>query len=104
MYLLALSTGGWILCFQLLFLRFVKNAWFSSQEGSMLFALTIYIGTTFFFHWYFIKKEVDQKIFNKYASAWNDNPNKKRDLFLALTAAATPYIVMVFVKVFFPRG
>ncbi len=104
MYLLALSAGGWILCLQLLFLRFIKNAWFSSQEGSMLFALTIYTGITFFFHWYFIMKEVDQKIFNKYASAWNDNLNKKRDLFLAITAAAIPYVVMAFVKVFFPRG
>lgn len=104
MYLLALSAGGWILCLQLLFLRFIKNAWFTSQQGSMLFALTVYTGITVFFHYLFIMKEGDQKIFNKYESAWNNNPNKKRDLFLALTAAAVPYIVMLLVKLFFPRG
>ncbi|MFM9911334.1 MAG: hypothetical protein ACKVOW_18490 [Chitinophagaceae bacterium] len=104
MYLLALSAGGWILCFQLLFLRFIKTVWFSSQQGAMLFALTIYIGTTFFFHWFFIMKERDQKIFHKYASAWDDNPNKRRDLFFALTITSIPYIVMAAVKLFFPRG
>lgn len=104
MYLLALSVGGWLLCLQLLFLRFVKNAWFTSQQTAMLFALTIYTGITFFFYYHFIQKQVDQKIYSKYESSWNNNPNKQRDLFLAITAAATPYIVILLIKIFFPRA
>ena len=103
MYLLALSVGGWILFLQLLFLRFIKHAWFSSHPGGMFYALTIYTGITLLFHRILIVKEHDQRIFNKYVSNWQNNSNKRRDLFLALSVAAAPYLMMLGVKMFFPR-
>ncbi|MBC7850419.1 MAG: hypothetical protein H7Y31_11825 [Chitinophagaceae bacterium] len=99
MYLLSLSAGGWILFLQTLILRFVKNAWFTSQGDAMIFALSVYTVITLLFHRIFIVNEHDQKIFNKYANAWNTNPNKRRDLFIALFVAAIPYIAMVVLKV-----
>ena len=103
MYLLALSAGGWILFLQQLFLRFVRVEWFASQAGAMLNALTVYAGITFIFYRTFIQEEKDQKIFDKYVSRWNENPNKKRDLLLASLIAAVPYISMVLMKIFLPR-
>jgi hypothetical protein len=103
MYLLALSAGGWVLFLQQLFLRFVRLEWFASHEGAMINALAVYAGITFIFYRVFIQEEKDQKIFDKYVSRWNNNPNKKRDLFLASLIAATPYISMVFMKLFLPR-
>jgi len=103
MYLLALSVGGWILFLQLLFLRFIKHAWFSTHPGGMFYALTIYTGITLLFHRILIVKEHDQRIFNKYVSNWQNNSNKKRDLFLALSIAAAPYVMMFGIKIFFPR-
>jgi hypothetical protein len=103
MYLLALSAGGWVLFLQQLFLRFVRLEWFASQEGAMINALTIYAGITFIFYRVFIQEEKDQKIFDKYVNRWNENPNKRRDLLLASFVAATPYIMMVCMKLFFPR-
>lgn len=104
MYLLSLSVGGWILCLQMLFLRFIKNAWFSSQAGAMTFSLAMYSGVTMFFYWLLIMRGVDQKIFSKYESRWNSNPNQKRDLVIAFTVAAIPYLIIATVKLFFPRG
>lgn len=104
MYLLAMSVAGWILLFQLFFLRFIKNAWFSSHQGAMFFAMTVYAGILLLFHYHFITKEVDQKIFQKYQNAWKKNPNKTRDLLLALAVAVIPYTIMVAVRVWFPRG
>lgn len=103
MYLLALSAGGWILFLQQLFLRFVRLEWFASHEGAMINALSVYAGITFIFYRVFIQEEKDQKIFDKYVSRWNENPNKRRDLALASLFAAVPYISMVFMKFFMPR-
>ena len=103
MYLLALSAGGWILFLQLLFLRFVKNTWFSSHPGAMLYALTVYTVITVIFHHIFIKKELDQKILAKYARSWNYNPNKRRDLLIAFFVAAVPYMSILSIKILFPR-
>lgn len=103
MYLLALSAGGWILFLQQVFLRYVRVVWFASPEAAMINALSVYLGITFIFHRIFIVNGKDQQIFDKYVNTWNENPNKKRDLFLALFFAAVPYISMVFVKMFLPR-
>lgn len=104
MYLLSLSVGGWILFLQTLFLRFVKNAWFSSQGGSMFYALAVYTSITFLFYRIFIVNGHDQKIFHKFESYWANNPNKKRDLVLATFIAAIPYVLLIGMKLFFPRG
>jgi len=103
MYLLALSAGGWLLFLQQLFLRYVRIAWFSSQAGAMINALTIYAGITFIFYRVFIQHEKDQKIYNKYFNAWNENPNKRRDLLLTSFVAAVPYVLMICVKILLPR-
>ena len=103
MYMLAISAGGWLLFFQMLFLRYVKNVWFSSQPVAMLYALTVYAGVTALFHRIFIVKERDQKIFNRYVDAWQNNPNKKRDLLIASFVTALPYILTLGLKMFLPR-
>jgi len=103
MYLLSLSVGGWILFMQTLFLRFVKHAWFTSHPGAMFYALAVYIAITAVFHRILIVNEHDQKIFNRFSSAWNNNLNKKRDLFLALSIAAAHYVLLIAIKIFFPR-
>jgi len=104
MYLLAMAAGGWLLLLQLAFLRFIKNAWFVSHPVAMMYSLTIYTSVTFLFYRIFIVKEYDQKIITKFETAWNENPNKKRDLFLALFVALVPYIIMVSNKYYFPRA
>jgi hypothetical protein len=104
MYLLSLSVGGWILFLQMVFLRFVRNVWFSSHPTAMFYALGVYIALTAVFHRIFIVNEHDQKIYNRFASKWNDNTNKKRDLFLALSLAALPYILLVGFKIFLPHN
>lgn len=103
MYLLCLSVGGWILFLQALYLRLVKNAWFSSQSTAMLFSLSIFGAITYFFYSVFIINGHDQKIFNKYIDTWPNNPNKKRDLFLASLFVSVPFIAMVAIKLFFSR-
>lgn len=103
MYLLALSVGGWVLFLQQLFLRFIRIAWFSSHEGAMINALSIYAGITIIFYRIFIVDGKDQKIFDKYVNTWNENPNKKRDLIMASFLAAVPYISMICMKILLPR-
>lgn len=104
MCLLALSAGGWILFLQASYLRLVRQVWFSSSTSAMMFAMTVYLLITGIFHQIFIVKEYDQEIFNKFSRKWARNPNKKRDLILCLLVAAIPYILLVFLKVFFPRA
>lgn len=98
MYLLALSAGGWILFLQLMYLRFIKNVWFSSHPLAMFYALAVYTSITILFYRIFIVNEHDQKIFSKFESAWNNNPNKKRDLLIVSFIAALPYLAMMGMK------
>lgn len=103
MCILALSAGGWILFLQASYLRFVRQVWFSSSSNAMMFAMTVYLLITGIFHQIFIVKEYDQEIFNKFSRTWARNPNKKRDLILCLLVAAVPYVLLISLKVFFPR-
>lgn len=98
MYLLAISAGGWVLLLQTVYLKFFRFAWFSSHPVAMFFALTVYGTLTFMFHRIFIVKEYDQRIFSKYESQWNNNPNKKRDLLLVSFIAALPYLALITIK------
>jgi magnesium-transporting ATPase (P-type) len=103
MYILAISVGGWILLLQTCILRFVRNAWFESHPSAMFYALVVYAAITALFYRILIINEVDQKISEKYADAWYHNPNKKRDMVVVFFVAAAPYILMMFLKMFFPR-
>jgi len=103
MYLLCFSAGGWILFLETLYLRFLRHAWYSSQAVAMLFAMSVYLGIGILFHRIFIVNEYDQKIYNKYAQAWDRNPNKKRDLFISAFIAVMPYLLMMALKLVFPR-
>ena len=103
MYLFSLSAGGWILLLQSIFFRFIRNGWFSSHAAAMFTALCIYTTITYFFYHTFIVQERDQKIFDKHINRWNDNPNKKRDLFIASFIAAVPYMSMMAIKLFLHR-
>jgi hypothetical protein len=100
MYLLSLSAGGWILFLQSLLLRFIRHGWFASKAVAMFNALSIYTVITVLFYQIFIQQERDQKIFDKYINKWENNPNKKRDLFIASFVAAAPYLSMLCIKLF----
>jgi len=100
MYLLSISAGGWLLFIQSIFFRFVRNGWFSSHTAAMFNALTIYGAITLLFHRIFIVEERDQKIFDKYINKWQNNPHKKRDLFITSFVAAVPYLSMLCIKLF----
>ena len=66
-------------------------------------ALSIYTAMAFLFYRIFIVEERDQKIFDKYINAWQDNPHKKRDLFITSFVAAVPYVSMVGIKLYLHR-
>jgi hypothetical protein len=102
-YLLSLAVGGWLLFLQLVLLRFVRHGWFSNPTAAMFSALTIYTAVTLFFYNAFIVEERDQKIFDKHINSWNDNPNKKRDLFVTSFVAVAPYLFMVCIKLILRR-
>jgi hypothetical protein len=104
MYLLALSAGGWILFLQSLFLRFVRNVWFTSHPVAMLSALCVYLSVAFVFYRILIVNEHDQKIIDRVERKWNNNPNKRRDSMIAFLVAAAPYILMIGMKLFLRRA
>lgn len=104
MYLLSLSAGGWILLVQAGFLRFVRQAWFTSPQAAMLFAVSVYLVVGLMFYRIFIVNEHDQKIVNKYADAWNRNPNKKRDLLISALIAIVPYVILLTIKMMFAKS
>ena len=100
MYLLSLSAGGWILFLQSLFLRFVRIGWFSSHGVAAFNALAVFTTITIAFYRIFIIEGRDQKIFDKYITTWQENKNKKRDLFIASFVASVPYLSMIGIRIF----
>jgi hypothetical protein len=104
MYLLSFSTGGWVLFFQAMYLRTIKHSWFTSKDGAMTFALSVYLVTAMIFHRIFIVNEKDQQILSKYESAWNNNPNKKRDLLISIIIITVPYALLASMSLVFPRN
>jgi hypothetical protein len=103
MYILSLSAGGWILFLQAAYLRLILNSWFSSQPGAMFFAISVYLIIGLAFYHIFIVNKRDEKILNKFEHLRLNDTNKKRDLLLSLFVAIVPYVLMVSLKVFFPR-
>jgi hypothetical protein len=103
MYLFSLGSGGWLLLFESIYLHFIKHTRFASPLQSMVFASSIYILTAAMFHYIFIVKDRDQKIFGKYEDIAERNPKQKRHLFLSFFVLALPYLVLASFAVIFPR-
>ena len=102
MYIVSLSTGGWVLFLQAAFLRLVRHAWFSSQSLGISFAVFVYVSTALIFYNIIIVNNYDEKIYNKYEPSWTNNPNKRSGLLFAIFVAIAPYILLLSLKLFFP--
>lgn len=70
----------------------------------MSFALFVYLGSAMILHRIFIVNNYDEKIYNKYQSAWDQNPNKRRSWLLSFLVAAAPYFLLLLLKKLFPGG
>lgn len=103
MYIVSFSIGGWVLFMQAAFLRMVRGSWFSSPGTSMSFAVMVYLATALIFYRIFIINNYDEKIYNKYEQSGSSNPNKRSSLLLAVLVAVIPYILLLSLKLFFPR-
>lgn len=104
MYTVALSTGGWILLAQAIFLRLVRHSWFASQSMAMSFAILVYVCMALVFYRIFIVNNYDEKIYNKYEASWTNNPNKDRELLFSVFVAIAPYLLLLSLKIFVPAS
>ena len=103
MYLFSLGSGGWLLLFESIYLRFIKHTRFSSPMQSMVFASSIYVLTAVLFNYIFIVKDRDQKIFGKYEGLAGEHPKTKRHLMWSFFVLALPYLVLIVFAILFPR-
>ena len=103
MYLFSLGSGGWLLLFESIYLHFVKHTRFASPMQSMIFASSIYVLTAALFHYIFIVKDRDQKIFGKYEELAEANPKQKRHLIISVGVLVLPYIALIAFAIAFPR-
>ena len=69
----------------------------------MLFAVSVYLIIGLAFYHIFIINKRDEKILNKFEHLQLNDSNKKRDLLLSMFVAAVPYVLMLSLKLFFPR-
>ena len=103
MYLFSIGSGGWLLLFESIYLHFIKHTRFVSPMQSMIFATSIYTLTAFFFHYIFIIRDRDLRIFGRYEEMFLQNPKKKQHFFLSLSILAMPYLVLCSFAIIFPR-
>lgn len=103
MYLFSIGSGGWLLLFESIYLHFIKHTRFASPMQSMIFASSIYILTAALFHYIFIVKDRDQKIYGKFEELSGQHPKQKRHFVLSLFVLALPYLVLVAFAIIFPR-
>jgi hypothetical protein len=103
MYLFSLGSGGWLLLMESVYLHLIKHSRFSSPMQSTIFAASIYALTAFFFHYIFIVRDRDQKIFGRYEGTFQKNPKRKQHLMLSLGVLLVPYLVLVTFAICFPR-
>ena len=103
MYLFALGSGGWLLFLQSTYLHFVKHTRFASKMESTVFAGSIYMLATAFFHYIFIIKDRDQKIFGKYEELAEKHPRRKLHLAVSISVLLLPYALLVCSAILFPR-
>jgi len=101
MYLFSLGSGGWLLLLESIYLHFIKHSRFDSPAQSTVFAGSIYLLTAFFFHYIFIVRERDLRIFGRYEVSFDRNPRRNQHLLLSLAVLLVPYAaLMAFALVF----
>ena len=103
MYLFALGSGGWLLLLESLYLHFIRHARFTSKGESMFFASSLYLLTALLFHYIFIVRDRDQKIFGRYEELSEQNPNGRRHLRISMLVLAMPYAGLITLAILFPR-
>jgi hypothetical protein len=103
MYLFSLGSGGWLLLFESLYLHLVKHSRFVSPAQSTVFAGSIYMLTAFFFHYIFIVRDRDIRIFGRYEEVFQQNPRRKLHFILSLGVLILPYVVLASFAFVFPR-
>ncbi|GGB03582.1 hypothetical protein [Puia dinghuensis] len=103
MYLFSIGSGGWLLLFESIYLHFIKHTRFTSPMQSMIFAGSVYALTAALFHYIFIVKDRDQKIFGKYEGLVDAHPKQRRHLLISLSVLALPYVALITFAMLFPR-
>ena len=103
MYLFSLGSGGWLLLFEALYLHLIKHSWFTSRATSTIFAGSLYLLTSMLFHYIFIIKDRDLKIFGKYEELLTKNPKRKMHFIISLSILLIPYLVLISFAILFPR-
>ena len=103
MFLFSLGSGGWLLLMESIYLHFIKHTRFASPMQSMVFASSIYVLTAALFHYIFIVKDRDQKIFGRYEERAEQNPKQKRHFLISIFVLALPYLVLAAFAIIFPR-
>lgn len=103
MYLFSLGSGGWLLLFESLYLHLLKHSRFVSPAQSTVFAGSIYMLTALFFHYIFIVRDRDLKIFDRYEQASGRNPRRKLHFILSVGVLMLPYAVLAAFALCFPR-
>jgi hypothetical protein len=103
MYLFSIGSGGWLLLLESIYLHFIKHTRFVSPVQSMIFATLIYTLTAFFFHYIFIIRDRDLRIYGRYEEVFLQNPKKKQHFIASLCVLALPYLVLSSFAIMFPR-
>ena len=103
MYLFSLGSGGWLLLFESLYLHLVKHSRIVSPAQSTVFAGSIYMLTAFFFHYIFIVRDRDIRIFGRYEQLFQENPRRKLHFVLSIGILLLPYMVLAAFAFVFPR-
>jgi len=103
MYLFSIGSGGWLLLMESIYLHFIKHSRFVSPAQSTVFAASIYLLTAFFFHYIFIVRDRDLRIYGRYEEVFLQNPKKKQHLFFSLGVLVMPYLVLCSFAIIFPR-
>ena len=103
MYLFSLGSGGWILLLESLYLHLIKHGRFASKGESTCFAVAIFMLTAALFHYIFIVKDRDQKIFGKYEGQSHKSPNSRWHLAVSISVLFLPYIGLMALAIIFPR-
>lgn len=103
MYMFSLGSGGWLLLLESLYLHLLKHSRFVSPAQSTVFAGSIYMLAAFFFHYIFIVRDRDIKIFDRYEQLFDRNPRRKLHFVLSMGVLLLPYAVLAAFAICFPR-
>jgi len=103
MYLFSLGSGGWLLLLESVYLHFFKHSRFNSPTQSTVFAGSLYLLTAFFFHYIFIVRDRDQRIFGRYEDQFTRNRWRRQHFLLSIGVLLLPYLVLAALAIVFPR-